>query len=73
MNFRPGLPREGPKYSRVIIDHVSCGKCKSLKIERIVQRPYGDAEGKYITEVCIDCRAFRVIHDDWANWRPEFL
>jgi len=57
-------------HTEVIVDHVMCGLCKNFNIRRIVHTPYGEAEGKYISEACRDCGAFRVIRDDWANWRP---
>ena len=54
-----------------VLVHVTCGLCQSKEIIRDIHRPYGYFSGKFVSETCQNCGAFRVVHDSWANWRPR--
>ena len=46
----------------------SCGLCQRKTIRQETYKPYGTFGGKYTSETCNFCGAFRVTHDDWARW-----
>lgn len=46
-----------------------CGRCASMNIHHVEQEPYGKGGGQFIADICGDCGASRVVHDDWANWK----
>ena len=54
-----------------VLVHVTCGLCQGKEIIRDIHRPYGYFNGKFVSETCQTCGAFRVLHDSWANWRPR--